>query len=203
MPKSSMPRFEFWFDPDFYTVQGAKTMYSTGTKDDISAMRSEYTRMRDVAQKRIKRLGEQMSQTKAYQNNRGGFPKLKDIDSRDFPKAFAELAKFVKAKGSSVTGQKQIRRKTIKSWQEQGLDLNEENYDMTIKILEEMRKRKITYDSEKAVSLADRMLEFDDSQVNNWLDNLQPLLEHTEELSAIEELKGVLFDEVIKMITGV
>ena len=53
----SSPNFKFWFDEKYYTVQGAQTMFSLGTKDDISTMRSEYTRMRDTAQKRIKRLG--------------------------------------------------------------------------------------------------------------------------------------------------
>ena len=35
--------------------------------------------------------------------------------------------------------QKQIKEKTIKTWQDQGLNLNQKNYDKTIKILEEMR----------------------------------------------------------------
>ena len=194
------PSFKFWYDEKWYTVQGAETMARVGTKDDMSTMRAEYTRMRDVAQKRIKRLGKQFPESKAYQSHKQGFAKLKDLDPRDFPKAFAELAKFVKAKGSTVTGQKQIKEKTIKTWQDQGLNLNSKNYDKTIKILEEMRKQKIVYGSDKAVELADSMLDLDDQQTNEWLDHLDTLLQHTDELQEIPDVAGYDFDEILDML---
>ena len=200
MPRVTDPSFKFWFDEKWYTVQGAETMARLGTKDDMSTMRAEYTRMRDVAQKRIKRLGKQFPESKAYQTHKKGFAKLKDLDPRDFPKAFAELAKFVKAKGSTVTGQKQIKEKTIKTWQDQGLNLNSKNYDKTIKILEEMRKQKIVYGSDKAVELADSMLDLDDQQTNEWLDHLDTLLQHTDELQEIPDLAGYDFDEILDML---
>lgn len=183
------PSFQFWFDEKWYTVQGAETMARVGTKDDMATMRAEYTRMRDVAQKRIKRLGKQFPESKAYQSHKQGFAKLKELDPRDFPKAFAELAKFVRAKGSTVTGQKQIKEKTIKTWQDQGLNLNSKNYDKVIKILEEMRKQKIVYGSDKAVELADSMLDLDDQQTNEWLDHLDTLLQHTDELADMKDEK--------------
>ena len=200
MSKVTDPSFKFWFDEKWYTVQGAETMARLGTKDDMSTMRAEYTRMRDVAQKRIKRLGKQFPESKAYQTHKKGFAKLKDLDPRDFHKAFAELAKFVKAKGSTVTGQKQIKEKTIKTWQDQGLNLNSKNYDKTIKILEEMRKQKIVYGSDKAVELADSMLDLDDQQTNEWLDHLDTLLQHTDELQEIPDLAGYDFDEIMDML---
>ena len=201
MARVSDPSFKFWFDEEFYTVQGAETMARMGTKDDLRTMRAEYTRMRDVAQKRIKRLEKTFPESKAVTSHPKGFRKLKDLDPRDFPKAFAELAKFVKAKGSTVTGQKQIKEKTIKTWQDQGLNLNPKNYDMTIKVLEEMRRQKIVYGSDKAVELADSMLDLDDQERREWLDrHLEYLLQHTEELKEIPELRGYDFDEIRDMI---
>ena len=200
MARVTDPSFKFWYDEKWYTVQGAETMARVGTKDDMATMRAEYTRMRDVAQKRIKRLVKQFPESKAYQSHKQGFAKLKDLDPRDFPKAFAELAKFVKAKGSTVTGQKQIKEKTIKTWQDQGLNLNSKNYDKTIKILEEMRKQKIVYGSDKAVELADSMLDLDDQQTNEWLDHLDTLLQHTDELQEIPDLAGYDFDEILDML---
>lgn len=197
MPSASKPSFRFWYSENWYTVQGAETLLRTGTKDDIATMKAEYTRMRDVAQKRIKRLAEKFPESKAYQYNRRGFAKLKELDIRDLPKAFAELAKFVKAKSSTVTGQREIKQKTIKTWQDQGLNLNAQNYDKTIKILEEMRKQKLVYGSDKAVELADSMLELDDQQTNQWLDHLDQLLQHTGELKEIPELSGYSFDEIL------
>ena len=200
MVRVTDPSFKFWFDEKWYTVQGAETMARLGTKDDMSTMRAEYTRMRDVAQKRIKRLGKQFPESKAYQTHIKGFAKLKDLDPRDFPKAFAELAKFVRAKGSTVTGQKQIKEKTIKTWQDQGLNLNSRNYEKTIKVLEEMRKQKIVYGSDKAVELAESMLDLNDQQTNEWLQHLDDLLTHTDELKEIPELAGYDFDEIMQMI---
>ena len=200
MARVTDPSFKFWYDEKWYTVQGAETMARLGTKDDLATMRAEYTRMRDVAQKRIKRLGKQFLESKAYQSHKQGFAKLKELDPRDFPKAFAELAKFVRAKGSTVTGQKQIKEKTIKTWQDQGLNLNSKNYDKTIKILEEMRKQKIVYGSDKAVELADSMLDLDDRQTNEWLDHLDTLLQHTDELQEIPDLAGYDFDEILDML---
>ena len=194
------PSFQFWYDEKWYTVQGAETMARVGTKDDMTTMRAEYTRMRDVAQKRIKRLGKQFPESKAYQSHKQGFAKLKELDPRDFPKAFAELAKFVRAKGSTVTGQKQIKEKTIKTWQDQGLNLNNKNYDKTIKILEEMRKQKIVYGSDKAVELADSMLDLDDQQTNEWLNHLDTLLQHSDELREIPDVAGYDFDEILEML---
>lgn len=196
MPRVTEPSFKFWFEDKWYTVQGAETMARLGTKDDMSTMRTEYTRMRDVAQKRIKRLGKQFPESKAYQSHSKGFPKLKELDPRDFPKAFAELAKFVKAKGSTVTGQKQIKEKTIKTWQDQGLNLNSKNYDKTIKILEEMRKQKIVYGSDKAVELADSMLGLDDQRTNEWLEHLDTLLSHTQELDLWKDVLESRGEEV-------
>lgn len=212
--KATDPSFEFWFEEKWYTVQGAETMAKLGTKDDRSTMRREYTRMRDTAQKRVARLQKLFPESVGAQHKydtgkkdkegnpiyKSGFPTLKNIDPRDFPKAFAELAKFLRAKGSTVTGQKQIKEKTIKTWQDQGLNLNQQNYDKTIKILEEMRRQKIVYGSDKAVELADSMLGLDDQQTNEWLDHLDTLLLHTDELQEIPDLQGYDFDEILDML---
>ena len=217
MAKVTDPSFKFWFDEKYYTVQGAETMARLGTKDDFATMRAEYTRMRDTAQKRVARLqklfpdsvgakhkydtGKKDSEGKPIYKS--GFPTLKTIDPRDFPKAFAELAKFLRAKGSTVTGQQQIKEKTIKTWQDQGLNLNQKNYDKVIMILEEMRRQKIVYGSDKAVELADEMMYLDDQQTNTWLDHLDILLRHTddlEELREIRELHGFDFDEILELL---
>ena len=186
--KVTEPSFQFWFAEKWYTVQGAETMARIGTKDDYSTMKSEYTRMRDVAQKRLKRLQKAFPESKAVQNHPGGFPKIKDLDPRDFPKAFAELAKFVKAKGRTVTGQRQIKEKTMKTWQDQGLNLNEKNYDKTIKVLEEMRKQKIVYGSDKAVELADSIIDLDDQQMNDLFAHLDDVMAHQQEFEMLKDI---------------
>ena len=193
-----------------YTVTEAEAMI----RDDIKAMRREYTRMRDIAQKRVARLQKMYPDSvgakhwydtgkKDKEGNpiyKSGFATLRLLDPRDFAKAFSELSKFVNAKGSTVTGQREIKEKTIRTWQEQGLSLNQSNYGRVIKILEEMRKQKLTYGSDKAVELADTMMGLDDQQTNEWLDHLDYLLQHTDELQEIPELRGYDFDEIRDMI---
>lgn len=207
--KVTDPSFQFWFDEKWYTAQGAETMARIGTKDDYSTMRSEYTRMRDVAQKRIARLQKQFPEAKAgkHQYDTGlkdkegnpiykpGFPTLKTLDPRDFPKAFSELAKFVRAKTSTVTGQRAAQAKTMATlnkaigasededegeYKQPGV--TKQNYWRVIKILEEARRRKVTYGSDKIVSLAEATLSFDNEQFNKVLDNLEKLIPNSDEV---------------------
>ena len=63
-----------------------------------------------------------------------------------------------------------------------------------------MRRRKIVYGSDKAVELAESMLDLDDRQTNEWLDHLDVLLQHTDELQEIPDLAGYDFDEILDML---
>ena len=204
MARSNEARFQFMFNDKWYTVQGAETMVKLATKDDLATIRSEYTRMRDAAQKRLKRLQEQFPQSKAVQYHQFGFKKLKELDPRDFPKAFAELAKFLKAKGSTVSGQKAIKQKTMKTWQEQGLNLNESNYDRVIKLLEQMRKQKVLYGSDATIELAESMMDLSDNQIDDMLSRLDTVFGHLDNITdAVELMKTgdfTSFSEVIELL---
>ena len=49
-------------------------------RENLSGMRKEYTRMRDIAQKRIERMGQsEFAKTKTFKDHAEGFQKLKDI----------------------------------------------------------------------------------------------------------------------------
>lgn len=194
--KASDPSFQFWFDEKYYTVQGAKSMLS-GTSDDIATLRSEYTRMRDTAQKRIQRLGESFPESKAYTQHQTGFPKLKDISLQDLPYAFSELSKFIRAKTSTVTGQRIAQEKTMATLnkaigastpsadededeeEEAGTakqaGVTKENYWRVIKILERARKNKATYGSDKIVTLAEETLGLSKRQFKVVLNNLDKI----------------------------
>lgn len=160
-------------------------------REDLSSMRKEYTRMRDIAEKRIKRMKEsEFAGSKILQEHAGGFQKLKEIKDNDFAKAFSELSKFVSAKKSSISGQREIRQKTIETWNKQGIPLNKQNYDRTIAILEEMRKRKIVYGSDTARELADTTLALNKTQFDHVLDNLEAYLSHVDDVAdALSEMK--------------
>ena len=99
-----------------------------------------------------------------------------------------------------MTGQQQIKEKTINKFQDQGLDLNQRNYDMVIKVLEEMRRLKVVYDSETAVEMAELLLGLDDQKLNDFLDNLPKLLPHVDELKEIPSLNGIEMDDLLDML---
>lgn len=176
------------------TVDQAQSMM----RDDIKAMRREYTKMRDIAQKRIQRMGKtQFQETETYRNNRFGFRRLRDLDPRDFAKAYSELSKFITAKGSTIKGQTEIMRKTALKlnkalgFKDKEIDektgmvsggITQDNYWRMIKILNRARKDKIFYGSEEMRELADLTLGLTKEQFKDVLDNLDWYLTHTEDV---------------------
>lgn len=86
---------------------GAYTPY--GLHDwPLSELRKEYTRLRDIAQKRIKRLAQdpQSMTSDIYREHRHGFPTIKSMQgSRDaLERAMADVALFVRDPTSTVGG---------------------------------------------------------------------------------------------------
>lgn len=185
-------------------------------RDNMREMRKAYTQMRDIAQKRIKRMGQtEFSQSKTYQTNKEGFKKLKEIDPRDFAKAFSELSKFVTAKGSTVTGQRAIMEKTMKKLNtavgaEEGEGVTPANYWRVIDILERARSQKVVYGSDKMVTLAETTMELTSEQFGDVLDNLESFLKHSDEVQKsvekymekhdISDYQEVDMDDFIKQV---
>lgn len=202
MANMAKARFNFRYQPGYYTVQGAANLSD-------KALRAEYTRMRDVAEKRIHRLEKTFAESKAFSQHKEGFPKLSELDPRDLTKAFADLAKFVGAKTSTVSGQREAQRKTMETLNRAvgaGPDqagVTKDNYWRVIKILEESRKRKILYGSDKVITLAEATMNFSNAQFNDVLDNLEKSLINADKLSDIPELNGYNFNEVISKLSGV
>lgn len=192
-----MAGFNFKYDDNWYTTDGAKTLM----RQNQSELRREYTRMRDVAQKRIARLGTgEYSQTRAYIQHAKGFHKLKDIAPQDLPTAFSELYKFLKADTSTVSGQKRSQAKTMGSLNRaigavddedtgekyEGTKVTKSNYWRVIKLLNEVRKQKLTYGSDKLVELAEATLILSNDQFDKVLEDLALWLNHYDEVA--EEL---------------
>ena len=194
----------FSWTPETYTVQALESIARGANKDDWASIRTEYTRLRDIAHKRIMRLGESEFKTSAaYQAHKGDFPKLRDLDPRDIPAAMAEMVKFLNAKTSTVSGQRSRRSKTIQAWKEQGLDLNEKNYKKVMALMKEMRSRKLLYGSDKVVTLVETTME------KGWNFNrilrskeLDKLLANADQVSEIPKTAGTKLDEYVRRETG-
>lgn len=121
-----MAQFSFTYKPQKYTYSGVQSLSE-------KELRAEYSRMRDVAQKRLKRL--QSSEFAAHQLARQyseGFPKLAEIGTeRELMEQFIDLSWFLRQQRSTVSGEKKIRAKALKTYREEGLEfVNEQNAEL-------------------------------------------------------------------------
>lgn len=107
------------------------------------AIRAEYTRQRDIAQKRIKRglaRGETLESMGVTQYP---LPKLRDIkNTPDLARAISGVTRWTSSKRSTVKGRKEIATKTVQSMQKLGYtEVTEDNVDQFNRFMEQMRRR--------------------------------------------------------------
>ena len=117
--------------------------YSSLKKFSDSELRKEYSRLRSIAQKRIKRLGEsQWSWTNTYQTYKEGFPELSEIKTHsDLVKELQTLGHYVYSKETSISGMNEIMKKSIESLNESGYDfVNERNWRAWTQFMDKYKK---------------------------------------------------------------
>lgn len=173
------------YEDDWYVPTSILTQIKTG---EMKKVRKEYTRLRDIAQKRLKRLeAAEMDDTQAYLKNVHHYPKLKDIKTKyELAGRLSDLSRFIKAEASTVSGQRQIRAKSIKTLHEHGYNfVNDDNIVDFGKFMEEYRKQNLEdmgYDSGDAADTYSVVLkhELDPKEVEAefefWLDNVSTAL---------------------------
>ena len=94
-------------------------------------LRKEYSRLRSIARKRIERMAEtEFARTETFKYNVNRFKQLSGISSNvELRHLLVDLTRFLLAEGGSVTGQREIKRRSINKFRESGFDfVNEENY---------------------------------------------------------------------------
>lgn len=98
-------------------------------------IKKEYTRLRDIAMKRLNRLaaskyaGYGKAQEFLHQYA-PRFQKIKDIPEKRLRSALADLRYFLESPYGSVSGYRDVRRKQLQTLQEHGYDfVNEDNLD--------------------------------------------------------------------------
>lgn len=167
------------YDPNWYIP----TKIKAEIQENRAAVRKEYTRLRDISKKRLKRLkAAGLDDTQAYLRNYKHYPKLKDIKSdSELAARLSDLARFITAKAATVSGQKDIMRKSLTTLHDNGYKfVNEENFRNFGKFMEEYRHQKLdmTYDSGDAADLYGVVVkhQLDPEKVKAdfefWLENL-------------------------------
>lgn len=145
--KATLTYSEDWYSPVFL-----RHLLSTG---EAAKVRKEYTRLRDISQKRLKRLAAAgLADTEVYKKNVNHYPKLKDIKSaNELSARLSDLARFIKSERSTVSGFKTVMEKSIKTLHEHGYTfVTKENYKDFAEFMAEYRYQKLdmSYDSGEA-----------------------------------------------------
>ena len=112
-------------------------------------LKQNYSRLRTVAQKRLKRLSENELTRKSeyYKRWSHGFVNATALKTKpSLVYELSNLMRFLSAKSSTVSGQKEIRREKIKTLQEHGFDVNEKNFDDFVKMVQDAKEDKTKYD---------------------------------------------------------
>ena len=163
-----------------------------------SQKRAVYNRLRDIGQKRIKRLAREFSQSETYKQHKDGIRKLRDIKTESqLNQELAKLNKLIQSPYSTITGQKEIRQKNLETLEEHGYTLKgkpvvtKENYDRFTDFMEAYRAtvESRTYGSETPVDLfneAERLK----IKPKTLIDNISFWADHLEDLQNMPDRKG-------------
>lgn len=107
------------WDRDWYTPSNIKAMLENGKEKEV---RKEYTRLRDISQKRLKRLkAAGYTDTEVYKRNYKHYPKLKNIKSHsELAQRLSDLSRFIASELSTVSGIKSREKKALETFKEHG-----------------------------------------------------------------------------------
>ena len=122
-----------------------------------SAVRAEYSRLRDIAQKRLKRLAKSEPQSYAYRANVGQYAPTRELTTEEVRTQLPQLAKFIAARTGSVSGIRAQRAKAVATFREHGYQfITTANIQAFGEYMEDFRARRgktRTYGSFEAVEL--------------------------------------------------
>lgn len=150
-------RARLTYDFSWYTPSEIKAKLEAGG-DLAKQVRKEYTRLRDISQKRLKRLAAAgYTDTEVYQRNYKHYPKLKDIKSKsELAQRLSDLSRFVGSSQSTVKGIKERNKQTLETLKEHGYGfVNESNLRDFGDFMEQYRDQLLDmdYDSGDAAEL--------------------------------------------------
>ena len=153
MAKRARPTYDY----RWYTPSELKTKLELGGEHE-KEVRKEYTRLRDISQKRLKRLAAAgYTDTEIYQRNYKHYPTLKNIKSKsELAQRLSDLSRFVGSSQSTVKGIKERNKQTLETLKQHGYGfVNEGNLRDFGDFMEQYRDQLLDmdYDSGDAAEL--------------------------------------------------
>lgn len=106
-------------------------------------IRAEYSRLRDIAQKRLQRLGRSEPDSYAHRENVGAYAPARGLTTAQIVDLMPDLARFITARAGSVSGIRAIRKQTLETLHERGYDfVNARNLREFGEYMEDWRSRR-------------------------------------------------------------
>ena len=169
------------YSREWYEPQNIRNLIKDGKEKEV---RKEYTRLRDISQKRLKRLeAAGYSDRAIYKKNVKHYPKLEQIKSpNELAARLSDLSRFISAATSTVSGIKTAKKKSLATLHEHGYTfVNNENYEDFGEFMEEYRvqMQDMEYDSGEAADTF-RVLEKHKIKVDKIKDDFEFWLENRE-----------------------
>ena len=173
--KASLTHDLSWYLPNNISLE---------LRNSPGSVRKEYSRLRDIQQKRIKRLKSAgYDDIKAYKMNANHYPKLKDIKSnQELSQRLSDLARFIYS-DTTVGRLNRIRDKALATLHENHYTfVTKENFKEFGQFMEEYRAQKLDeqgYDSGDAAEVYGFTLKHDldpeevKKDFQEWLDNIE------------------------------
>lgn len=145
MPRHTTPAQALRYSYFTYTPAGIDTL-------SPQEIRTEYSRLRAIAQKRIKRL-----QAAGFKTPNVSLPAVKGLTPGQLANALMDVTRFIRARGSTVSGRREeiaAREKTLRQHYPE-IDWDDINMDDFYEYMEAYNERysNVIYPSDEAVTL--------------------------------------------------
>lgn len=122
----------------FYAIQPS-LVKAHAVSDET--LRSEYTRLRDIAQKRLKRMAGKPEARETYSQHAEGFPKIRELEDRgDLVRALIDVSSFLTARRGSMSGIRETNKQIIRTMADKGITIRKQDLRNYGNFMTAMRK---------------------------------------------------------------
>ena len=148
---------------------------------DMKSARAEYMRLKSIARKRLVRLESAgFADTSIYKYNKGHYKAQSQLSDSELIYQLSDLARFIGAQTSTVTGQRQYIRTNVEKLTKHGYTgVTEKNFLKFAEYMDAYRSRQIdkVVSSEEIVEMFEKDVTEGESNVQALLDRVQAAIE--------------------------
>ena len=154
-------------------------------------LKEEYTRLRDIAQKRIKRMEGRPEAAGTLANlPEGGFPKLRGMSREDIVQNLMDISNFLVAPRGSLSGIQRSNKKIQASLAKKGLDIPTDQLTNFGNFMTALKK---ALGAERGSEVSEQILRFYRDSIIKGKVSKTGLMKRINEIMAEQEAKGAKY----------